>query len=183
MQDKLIFWTGERHCGKTTSAARLAKTVRGERFSVCGLLAPCVYHNDEFIGFDVFDLHSHKRAPLARRKKGKRGPFNFNVEGLRLGKFALSAEATQSADLVIIDEFGPLELEGQGWRRNVDSLLISSDALILLVVRQELAEEVRQLYLDFPQKELVATKRDSINEVITILKNRRHHIGKQNVQT
>jgi len=159
--------------------------VRDEGFSVCGLLAPCLYCNGELVGFDVFDLRSKSRAPFARCKtsESKAGPFNFIVEGLKLGNVALSAEATQSADLVIVDEFGSLELEGRGWRRNVDSLLTSNDALILLVVRRELIDAVRQLYLDFPQKELVATKRDSINEVITILKNRRHHVGEQNVQT
>jgi len=184
IQEKLILWTGKRHFGKTTSVAKLAQTARDKGFNVGGLLAPCVCRKGELVGFDAFGLRSKKRAPLARCKagKGKAGPFNFIADGLKLGNVALSVEATQSADLVIVDEFGPLELGGRGWRRNVDSLLISSDALILLVVRQELADAVRQLYAGFPQRELVATMRNSINEVITMLKNRRHHLEGQNVQ-
>src|SRR3972149_790988 len=114
IQEKLIFWTGKRHGGKTTSVTKLAQTVRDEGFSVCGLLAPCLYCNGELVGFDVFDLRSKSRAPFARGKtsESKAGPFNFIVEGLKLGNVALSAEATQSADLVIVDEFGSLELEG-----------------------------------------------------------------------
>ena len=184
MQNKLIFWTGEKHCGKTTSAARLAKTVRGEGFSVCGLLAPCVYHNDEFIGFDVFDLHSHKRAPLARSETGQSrgGPFKFIDDGLRFGNAVLSAKETQSADFVIVDEFGRLELEGLGWRRSVDLLLDTSDALILLVVRLELVEAVRQLYADYPCRKFDSADRNSVDEIVTILKSRRYCAEKQNVQ-
>jgi nucleoside-triphosphatase THEP1 len=184
IQEKLILWTGKRHFGKTTSATKLAQTARDKGFNVCGLLAPCVCRNGELVGFDAFDLRSKKRAPLARCKtsENKAGPFNFIAEGLNLGNTALSAEAAQSADLVIVDEFGPLELEEQGWRRNVDSLLISSNALILLVVRRELVDSIRQLYAAFPHRELAATRRDSIDEVVTMLKNRRHHLKGQNVQ-
>jgi len=174
MQEKLILWTGKRHCGKTTSAAKLVQKVHNEGFNVCGLLAPCVYRDGELVGFDVLDLRSNNRAPLARRtmNKGKDGPFNFIIDGLKLGNAALSAETTKSADLVIVDEFGPLELNGRGWRKNVDSLLTSNNAIILLVVRMELVDAVRQLYTNFPSQELAVTKRDSIDNVITMLKNR-----------
>jgi len=174
IRKKLILWTGARHCGKTTSAAELVQKVRDEGFKVCGLLSPCVYRDGELVGFDVLDLRTNHRAPLARCKtsNGKAGPFNFITEGLKLGNSALTEETTKSADLVIVDEFGKLELEGQGWRKNVDSLLASSDALILLVVRRELVDAVRQLYADFFQRELAATKQDSIDEVVNMLKSR-----------
>jgi molybdopterin-guanine dinucleotide biosynthesis protein A/nucleoside-triphosphatase THEP1 len=130
------------------------------------------------LGFDVLDLHSQTRTPLARRKisPSKAGPFTFISDGLKLGNAVLSAEATKSADLVIVDEFGPLELNNEGWRKNVDSLLISSNAVVLLVVRRELADTVRQVYAGLPCQELAATEENSIDEVITMLKNRRHHI-------
>ncbi len=192
IQNKLILWTGKRHCGKTTGAAKLAQMVSDKGFKIGGLLAPCVYRNGEFIGFDALDLQSKNRAPLARCKAGKAGPFNFITDGLKLGNAALSTENTKSADLIIVDEFGPLEFKGRGWRRNVDSLLTSpcsgrlrpdeSDAVILLVVRIELVDAVRRLYTNFPHRELAATERDSIDYVITMLKNRRCCVEEQNVQ-
>ncbi|MBN2592893.1 MAG: DUF2478 domain-containing protein [Sedimentisphaerales bacterium] len=160
-------WTGEKHRGKTTSAANLVKIARHEGFIVAGLLAPSIYNNDELHGFDVIDLNSEARFPLARRKTGR---FKFFAEGLEFGNAALGAAATKSADLVIFDEFGPLELNGQGWRIKVDSLLTSSNALILLVVRQELADEVRQIYTDFPSLILPAIEPESIDKVIGMLK-------------
>jgi len=173
-------WTGPKHCGKTTSATKLAQVARAEGFNVAGLLSPPLYRNSELLGFDVLDLQNGTRAPLARRKisQSKARPFTFITDGLKLGNAALSKENTKSADLIIVDEFGPLEIKGQGWRKSVDSLLISSNAVILLVVRRELANAVRQLYADVPCRELAATEGNSIDDVITMLKNCRHHVEK-----
>jgi len=177
-QNRLILWTGPRHSGKTTSATKLAQIASAEGFNVAGLLSPPLYRNSKLLGFDVLDLQNQMRAPLARRKisQSKAKPFTFISDGLKLGNAALSTEATKYANLVIVDEFGPLELNNEGWRKNVDSLLISSNAIVLLVVRRELADTVRQVYADVPCQELVATEGNSIDEVITTLKNRRHHI-------
>jgi len=179
IRNKLILWVGEKHSGKTTSAANLAQTARDEGFNVAGLLAPSLYHDGKLIGFDALDLGNEKRAPLARHQTnpGKAGPFAFVNDGLKLGNAALSAEATKSADLIIVDEFGPLELNGDGWRKNVDSLLASSEAVILLVVRRELADEVRQLYADAPCRKLAATDPNSIADGLAILKNHRSRRG------
>jgi len=191
----LILWTGPKHSGNTSVRA-LTQTARDKGFKVAGILAPPLYRNSELLGFDVLDLQNQTRAPLARRKtsESKAEPFTFNNDGIKLGNAALSEENTKSADLIIVDEFGPLELKGQGWRRKVDSLLASSPAfcrIILLVVRRELTDTVRQLYAGTPQggpqdalrrnpapacRELAATKPDSIDDVITILENRRHHV-------
>jgi nucleoside-triphosphatase THEP1 len=165
--EKLILWTGEKHSGKTTSAANLVKIIRSEGFNVAGLLAPSIYNDVELLGFDAIDLRSGKRIPLARRKTGQ---FSFFDSGLKFGNVALSIRATKSADLVIVDEFGPFELDGQGWRKNVDLLLASSNALILLVVRRELAGKVQQLYKEFPCRNLAAVEPESIDEVIGLLR-------------
>ncbi len=172
IRNKLILWVGEKHSGKTTSAADLARTARDEGFNVAGLLAPSLYRDGRLIGFDALDLGNGKRAPLARLQTnpGKTGPFTFTTDGLKLGNAALSAEATKSADLVMVDEFGPLELNGQGWRKNVDSLLSSSNAVILLVVRRELTEEVQRLYAHTPYRKLAATEPSSIDDCLTMLK-------------
>ncbi len=174
IRTKLIFWTGNKHSGKTTNAAKLVEIARSEGFTVAGLLALSLYRNGRLIGFDALDLQSGKRASLARRKtkENETRPFTFNTEGLKLGRLALGPNVTKSADLVIVDEFGPLEFDQRGWRKNVDSLLASSHALILLVVRQELIDAVKQLYKDIPSRVVIATERDSIGEVVTLLKNR-----------
>jgi nucleoside-triphosphatase THEP1 len=175
IRDKLVLWTGEKHSGKTTSVTHLVNIVREEGFKVAGLLAPSLYRDGKLIGFDALDLRNETRVPLARlnTKAGKTERFEFLQEGLKLGNAALNAKATKSTDLIVIDEFGPLELNGQVWRKNIDSLIVSSNALILLVVRQELAESVRRLYADLSSRKLNAAEPKSIDKVVGMLRNLR----------
>jgi nucleoside-triphosphatase THEP1 len=172
--DRLILWTGQRHSGKTTMAANLARVAVHEGFEVAGLLALSVYCGGSLVGFDGFDLCSKSRAPLLRHglDTGKPDMFTFVTEGLKLGAAALSLIATESADLIIVDEFGPFELNHQGWRISVDALLTSSDATILLVVRQQLAGQVQRLYASIPSCVLAAAHPQAVNEVIRILRDR-----------
>lgn len=174
---KLILWTGKKHSGKTTSAAALIGIARDKGFCVAGLLAKALYRNGRLIGFDGVDLRSEDQAPLARRRSNGAGtcPFSLLAEGVRLGDNALGPAATESADLVIVDEFGPLEMNREGWRRAVDLLIRSSDALILLVVRQELARRVQRLYANVANLRLAAAQPESIDTVISILEARRQH--------
>jgi len=167
----LILWAGPKHSGKTTSAARLAQAAGEHGFAVTGLLAPSVYRNGKLFGFDACDLRTGARAALAVRAThgGQVGSFHFMEEGVRLGGAALGRAATDGADLVIVDEFGPLELASQGWRGAIDSLVSAGQAPLLLVVREELAGTVRQLYADVPCRQLNAIAPESVHEVIRLL--------------
>ena len=171
---KLILFTGRKHSGKTTAAERLAKQVRSEGFRIAGLLAPSIYKDNRLVGFGAVDLSVDRQIKLANRRTAKDtgGRWEFTREGLKLGKAALNPSAASSADIIIVDEFGPLELEGRGWRKEVDLLLSSTDVAVMLVVRQELEGRVQELYENYPSTKLAATKTDSINKVIKMLKER-----------
>ena len=173
---KLILWTGEKHSGKTTSVAELAKVACEEGFTVTGLLAESLYENGRLIGFDAVDLRTGTRAALARRT-GKDSPFKFVPEGTKLGNKALGPAAAEAADLVIVDEFGPWEMKGRLWRENVDTLVRSNQALILLVVRSELARQVENLYLDVSPLELAALEPESVETVLSILRGQQQEHG------
>ena len=97
-----VIWTGAKHAGKTTAAAELAQAVRAEGFTVAGLLAPAVFDGDERIGYDVVDIQTGDRVPLARR--GGAGPeqiggYVFGADGLTFGHAALD----RSADLIVVE--------------------------------------------------------------------------------
>jgi nucleoside-triphosphatase THEP1 len=171
----LILWTGPKHGGKTTSVTELARRAKQGGFCVAGLLAPSVYRDGHLVGFDALDLQREARAPLAVRRDdpGDVGRFHFIEEGLRLGRQALDGAATDGADLVIVDEFGPLELASEGWRPAVDALVRAGKMPLVIVVRQELADAVRDVYADAPSRVLSAAGPTSIPEVIRLLKDHR----------
>jgi len=168
---ELILWTGAKHSGKTTAAAELVRRLRAEGFCVAGLLAPAVYRADELTGFDVIDLQTGKRIAPANRviETGGHRRFEFTEGGLSFGKAALNISASRSADIVIVDEFGPLELSGGGWREEVDRLLCAGNSVVMLVVRDESAEKVGQLYSDYPARRIGAAKSGAAAEVMRIL--------------
>jgi len=175
LQKKLVLWTGRKHSGKTTRAEELALRARREGFEVAGLLAKAQYQSGKLIGFDGVDLQSGAGTPLARRrsKGGGKCGFSFAAEGVELGSVALSPESVGSADLVIVDEFGPLETNFEGWRGDVDRLVRSGNALMVVVVRDELTEEVGRLYADSLRAVVGAGEQGSIDKVISMLKDRR----------
>jgi len=170
----VILWVGPKHSGKTTSAAGLARAAVEHGFSVAGLLAYSVYRNGRLAGFDACDLRTGARAPLAVRGThgGQIGSFRFMEEGVILGNGALGHAATDGADLVIVDEFGPLELASRGWREAVDSLACGGQMLLLLVVREELADAVQGLYAEISCRQVTAGAPESADEILRLLGDR-----------
>ncbi len=174
----IILWTGPKHSGKTSGVERLVGVARGRGFTVAGCLAPSVYAGDVLLGFDLVNLRSGARAPLARRhiEQAHDRSFRFRAEGLCLGREALGPLATRGADVIIVDEYGPRELKSQLWRRATDRLMTSTDALVLLVVREELADEVLRLYEGPATRKLAALMPASVDEVLAVLENRRRSV-------
>jgi len=202
----IILWTGPKHSGKTSSADRLVQAARGRGFIVAGCLAPSLYADGVLLGFDLVNLRSGARAPLARRSIGPQQDrsFHFLADGLSLGNEALGPPATEDADLILVDEYGPWELKSQLWRHATDRLVTGNAALrsgcfqkanrdrapkpdisglgtpiggpgavLLLVVREELVDEVLQLYAGPTTRKLAALAPESVAEVLTLLENRR----------
>ena len=172
---KILIWSGPKHFGKTAAAAELAERARQHGLAVAGVLQPSVRQAGSLVGFDVVDILTGRRVALARVADSPSpsvGKYAFKAAGLALGLDALRIESTRQAVLVIVDEFGPLELAGKGWRKEVDLLLEATDALLVLVVREELQEKVQHLYKNYPSVKLVADRQQSINKVIDILRNR-----------
>ena len=152
---------------------------------MAGLLAPSIVLGGELVGYDVVDLQQGTCAPLARRNRdsGAVGRLTFLAAGLELGRSALSRESTRSADLIVVDEFGPLELDCGGWRKNVDELIAAAPGAwffpgktagtVLLVVRDQIVGLVQKIYSHVPATTLAAGEADSIGRVIELLRSRR----------
>jgi len=143
----VVLLTGPTGSGKTTLATALVEYLREQGVTVAGILAPGLLHEGRRTGFDIVDLATGERAPLAREQHEggashvRWSRFAFSAEGLALGNRALAVNAA-GAELVVVDEVGPLELAGSGWAPALDALA-DSPAGLVLVVRESVLEDVR----------------------------------------
>ena len=115
---------------------------------------------------------SSSTLPLARRVEsgaGHVGPFAFTADGPAFGNAALTSPAARTAALVIVDEFGPLELRGDGWRTAADQLISSFRGVLLLVVREALADDVLQLYARCRPDPIRATELGAIARTLRLV--------------
>ena len=139
--------TGSPGCGKTSFCQRMVESARLEGARVGGVLAPAVYFDKQRIGANVVDLATQLTAPITRLACDGNGDGHHGSrwmimrEGLDVARSALEQAVRQTFDLIVVDEFGPLELAGGGIREEaVDAWNSGRD--VLLVARTSVADEV-----------------------------------------
>ena len=137
--------TGAQGSGKSTLVCELAQRLRAAGRKPGGICAAGLLSDGRRSGFDLVDLATGRRLPLSRRGLDgaavTAGPFGFFREGLEAGAAALSPAGLAGADIVFLDEVGPLELEGGGWAPDLERLLAGSRAPLVLVIREGLLPE------------------------------------------
>lgn len=119
----LIGLTGNRGSGKTQLCVKLAHDLTAQNIVVKGFYSPAVFEDGVKLGIDTVSLPSFERRALA-----KVGAIDGQI---RLGKWSMdpatfewinqSLDQISTADVLIFDEIGPLEVEQKaGWRKALD---------------------------------------------------------------
>jgi nucleoside-triphosphatase THEP1 len=140
-----VIATGPPGSGKTTLCRSYVREWQKLGWRVGGLLCPEVRHDEQKIGSDAYDLLSGQRAPMTRLvsyalfKGYTVGKYIINFGGVSFGKQALAKALTEKCDCVVIDEVGPLELQGDGLAESVEAC-ISSAQNLAIVVRSSLVD-------------------------------------------
>lgn len=124
------------HSGKTTLLKNTLSSLNTQNLAIDGYLSEAQWKKNEFLGYDLFDVKIHRSHPFIR-KDGKEqwekiGPFFFLPETMALAKKII--HRGQKADLCVVDEVGPLELEGKGvWPILKNSLILRTPDFLLVV--------------------------------------------------
>ena len=134
--------TGPVHSGKTTALKDMASQLISQNIDVAGFLSLYTEEKAHFIGYDLFDLVRETRTPFIR-KKGHRswqriGPYVFIPESLDRAQNII--RRSPKADLCIVDEIGPLELEGKGLWPALKEVISLSAPDYILVVRETILD-------------------------------------------
>lgn len=138
--------TGKRGTGKTTVTGNVIERLRTKGFTVAGILQPEYISGGKRAGFYVKDIVNGTRMILCIREASTmhRTPvlFRFNDDAFKFGKSVLSVSNVRYSDLVVIDEIGPLELEGNGWADAITLLRTQWNGPMIWIVREKLIDGI-----------------------------------------
>lgn len=142
---KIYIYTGKIKSGKTTNLFRwcIGKS------SIGGVLQPVIdgkrffysIRNKELIQLESFNDLDKDTIQI--------GKYNFLIKGFDKAKAILKEDFQQNLDWLIIDEFGPLEIDGKGLEPVITEILISKENFkgnILVVVRENLLDMFLEKY-------------------------------------
>jgi nucleoside-triphosphatase len=139
----IVILTGPVHSGKTSLLRNVISFLRGRGLQVSGYLSEPLREGERILGYDLVEIGGGK-FPFLRRgspPEGQRiGRFFLDGEGLRQSERII--RQTPPDDLLIVDEVGPLELEGRGVRPSLERILSSRPGTTLLVIRESILGDI-----------------------------------------
>ena len=163
---RVILLTGRPGVGKTTMVNRVYEHYSKNGFKIEGLTTREVREGGARTGFMITDLSSGKEGWLARKDPGigpRVGSYVVVSDDLeKIGVAALERSMNGAADLVIVDEIGPMEMTSVSFRNNIAKVLSGYRAVIATVKfgsRYPEVENIRQKSLHW---EITKENRESV---------------------
>ncbi len=139
LNKKIFILTGASGQGKTTMIREILTVLKENKIPAGGIYSPKVIENNKIAGYDLVDIMTSEREIFLREtddlNSREIGRFAISPLGLKKGNNALELSVNAGNEIVIIDEVGNLELNGQGWAKSLNELIAASKNHILLVVR------------------------------------------------
>jgi nucleoside-triphosphatase len=124
-----VFLTGDPGCGKTTVIRRISDILTTRGIKPGGMISGEIRRGGARIGFSLEDLMTHETGTLAHVDQidGPRvGKYRVNLPDIqRVGVTAIQ-RAIAEADVIIVDELGPMELHSMPFILAVEIALASS---------------------------------------------------------
>jgi nucleoside-triphosphatase len=164
--NRLLFVTGRPGIGKTTVLLNAAEALQARGYHVGGMISREIRKEGGRFGFEIVDFRTDRRGWLARVDQlvgPQVGKYRVNLSDLdSIGANAV-LNALRDADVVVIDEIGPMELLSQTFKKSVSEALDSRKLVLGAIhhsARNPIIESVK--------------KRDDVFMVTVDLANRKH---------
>ncbi|OFY56650.1 MAG: hypothetical protein A2X22_12225 [Bacteroidetes bacterium GWF2_49_14] len=144
---RIILITGDRGEGKTGLLRNKMEELKREGRALCGFIAEGIHDaSGERTGYGIININTGERIGFCHMEGPDHwervGRFRVNPDGLAKGYEWMSPENVRKADLIVIDELGPLELAGKGWSPLIDRILRDDPKPMIWTVRTQLAAKI-----------------------------------------
>ena len=163
---RIILLTGRPGVGKTTIVNRIHEHYSKNGFKIVGLTTREVREGGARTGFMITDLASGQEGWLAKKDAGtgpRVGAYVVVSDELeKIGVTALERSVREAADLVIIDEIGPMEMTSASFRRNISKVLNGRKAVVATLKFGSRYPEVENTRKNSVQWEITKENRESI---------------------
>jgi nucleoside-triphosphatase len=119
--------------GKTSVLLRAIDILKAERFEIGGMVSREVRERGTRVGFEIIDLGSEKRGWLAhvdQRTGPQMGKYRVNLRDLNTVGVSSILDAMGAADIIAVDEIGPMELFSSDFKEAVTRVLDSNKIMM-----------------------------------------------------
>ncbi len=169
---RTILLTGEPRTGKTTTLLKATGELKTKSLKIGGMITQEIRKNGTRVGFKIIDISTKKEGFLAHtnQPKGpKIGKYTVCLEDLESIGVTSILEANEKADIIIIDEIGPMELCSEHFKKAVIKALHSRKIVLGTIhyrCRDPFITELKNRK-DITTIEITAINRDSMPKIIT----------------
>lgn len=119
---RLFFITGHPGIGKTSVLLRAVEGLKSKGYNIGGMLSREIREKGVRVGFEIIDFHSGRRGWLAHvdQPVGPRvGKYRVNLNDLDVIGAGSIRKAAENAQIILVDEIGPMELFSRSFREAV----------------------------------------------------------------
>lgn len=144
-----ILITGTQGSGKTTFLRELLGCLRKDKVSAAGILATGTFREGERESYSLLDIANDTSIPFISAgvvegwKPFRR--FHFNPDAWEFGEDAIQRMKGLKG-VGIIDEIGPMELQGDGWARAFRSVLADPPSILILAIRHSMLKDITEAF-------------------------------------
>jgi len=131
--NRLLLLTGQPGVGKTSVLLRVVDALKTKGYDVRGMISREFREQGTRVGFEIIDLRTGQKGWLAhvRQSSGPQvGKYRVNLNDLKNIGVNSILNAIKNADVIIVDEIGPMELFSQEFRDAVLQAVNSSKPLL-----------------------------------------------------
>lgn len=133
---KCLFLTGVPGIGKSTLLSKVVDIIPQTSLKVIGLKTKDIRNNqDQRVAFETYSLDMKLQGELAR--KNKHGDYILNSETMERVILPTLERGVEEADLLILDEVGPIQLQDPRFQALIDRALEKRSLSILGIVAKQ----------------------------------------------